>query len=333
MGGQDSSTDNTAGTGPDGRTAGGFTAPGRTFPPEPGGTATALTQPIATTTGAGALPCSLAPAFLTINLSGDSERDADLPKFRRRKGQPGPRPSAQTLEIVAAIRTGESQRSIAARFGLTQSRVCNISRKYVGLVSSEEHARRITASYVGRDRARQTGKIASGAFQIDRREDCLLVTTGGQTFTFDLGDEDLLRSRLWRINGTKRLVRQVSRGGKVLNLYIQHEILGVAPGVWIDHINGDPTNNRRANLRICTPTENARNRPPDRNSAVPYKGVSIAKNRFNASITADGVACRLGSHKTAEAAALAYDEAARRMFGEFAWINADHFPGLTQVQE
>lgn len=92
----------------------------------------------------------------------------------------------------------------------------------------------------------------------------------------------------------------------------------------IDHINCNKADNRISNLREATREENMRNRPGNRDSAVPYKGVSIHKatGKYLAVI---GYGARgrtktkyLGIYDTAEAAALAYSLAARQLFGEFA---------------
>ena len=65
---------------------------------------------------------------------------------------------------------------------------------------------------------------------------------------------------------------------------------------------------------------------------VPFKGVWIDRKnlRFRASITVDGVSRKLGSFRTAEDAALAYDDAATKIFGEFACTNKSL--GLIQVK-
>lgn len=88
----------------------------------------------------------------------------------------------------------------------------------------------------------------------------------------------------------------------------------------VDHINHDGLDNRRKNLRAATPTQNQQNRKP----AKRFKGVDYikSKDRYRARITLDGRCITLGAgYSTEEAAALAYNEAARKLFGEFAYLN------------
>lgn len=90
-----------------------------------------------------------------------------------------------------------------------------------------------------------------------------------------------------------------------------------------DHINGDGLDNRRSNLRPATHAENMRNRRIGSNNTSGFKGVSLNRRtgRWAACIVADGRRNWLGYHATPEAAARAYDAAARELHGEFAWLN------------
>jgi hypothetical protein len=102
---------------------------------------------------------------------------------------------------------------------------------------------------------------------------------------------------------------------------LQNVILGVSS--MVDHKDGDWLNNRRGNLRPATPTQNAQNRALASNNSSGFKGVSFRRDRgtFLAAIRVDGRLRKLGTFATAEAAALAYDEAARSEFGEFGALN------------
>ena len=106
-----------------------------------------------------------------------------------------------------------------------------------------------------------------------------------------------------------------------------HRFLTDAPkGMWVDHIgqhgdDHDGLDNRRSNLRICTPSENLANRRLPANSTTGYKGVARHRGRFCAQITNRGEQHWLGTFATAEEAARAYNAAARRLHGEFARLN------------
>ena len=89
----------------------------------------------------------------------------------------------------------------------------------------------------------------------------------------------------------------------------------------IDHINGDPLDNRKKNLRICLPKENTFNRKKSKGKTSVYKGVGFYKRtgQWQARITFEGKLIHLGMFSTPESASMAYDRAAKKFFGKFAW--------------
>lgn len=108
---------------------------------------------------------------------------------------------------------------------------------------------------------------------------------------------------------------------------LMHRLITEACGrLQVDHINGDGLDNRRANLRLCTKAQNAKNRK-QRPPASGFKGVYRRDDgrgsgkRFRALISVDGQRVNLGAFPSALDAARAYDAAARRLHGEFASLN------------
>lgn len=95
------------------------------------------------------------------------------------------------------------------------------------------------------------------------------------------------------------------------------------PAQLYDHIDCNPYNNQRSNLRPCTYSQNSANRAKWRKSASKYKGVSwITQNaKWRASICVRRHMIYLGNYTTEEAAARAYNKAALEHFGEFAHLN------------
>ena len=105
-------------------------------------------------------------------------------------------------------------------------------------------------------------------------------------------------------------------GGSCL---LHRAILDLLPGQECDHINGDPLDNRRCNLRVANRSQNMANRIYINTSG--YRGVKFyttsKKNPYQA--FCQGV--YLGSFKTAKEAATIYDIAALAAHGEFAILN------------
>lgn len=91
----------------------------------------------------------------------------------------------------------------------------------------------------------------------------------------------------------------------------------------VDHIDGDPLNNRRSNLRIATNTENCRNSRKRKEGTSVYKGVAWHPQckKWRAYISPNRRQLHLGLFQTPELAAYAYDKAALKHFGNFACLN------------
>ena len=89
-----------------------------------------------------------------------------------------------------------------------------------------------------------------------------------------------------------------------------------------DHINGNTLNNQKSNLRLCTCQENGMNRKNTVRSSR-YKGVRWKGNRpgWEANIFFNGKTIYIGYYKDEIKAALAYNEKAKELFGEYARLN------------
>jgi hypothetical protein len=87
-----------------------------------------------------------------------------------------------------------------------------------------------------------------------------------------------------------------------------------------DHRNTDGLDNRWENLRDSTQSQNQANRPARKDNRCGIKGVSFFNGYYHAEIQCDGKRIGLGYFKEAEPAALAYERAAKELFGEFARV-------------
>tara|TARA_R110000851_G_scaffold170949_1_gene317305 strand:- start:147 stop:722 length:576 start_codon:yes stop_codon:yes gene_type:complete len=112
---------------------------------------------------------------------------------------------------------------------------------------------------------------------------------------------------------------------------IHRVVMNAPPGMDVDHINGDPLDNRKENLRLCTRSQNAQNKKRRRDSKSGFKCVyytsSNLKKPWMAYISDPDTlypnkrSIKLGYYETAEEAARAYDKKAIEMYGEFAYTN------------
>lgn len=111
---------------------------------------------------------------------------------------------------------------------------------------------------------------------------------------------------------------------KRLTIMMHREILNVPEGMVADHINHNGLDNRKANLRICTPADNARNaRYPKINTSSRYRGVWYNKQtqKWRATIVVNRKRKQIGYFHNEIEAAKAYDEAAKKYYRDFAVLN------------
>ena len=89
------------------------------------------------------------------------------------------------------------------------------------------------------------------------------------------------------------------------------------------HVCGNPSCVRPDHLRLASHAENTRYRRNHRNNTSGFRGVSFhrAGDKWQAQIRVDGRLTHIGYFATAEDAARAYDDAARKHYGEFARLN------------
>lgn len=96
---------------------------------------------------------------------------------------------------------------------------------------------------------------------------------------------------------------------------------GSWPKHMIDHIDCDRSNNRFANLREATKSQNMLNRGPQRNNTSGLKGVSFSKRSglWIAQLQVKNKNYHFGYHKTKEQAAEAFKEGYEKYAGDYGW--------------
>ncbi len=150
-----------------------------------------------------------------------------------------------------------------------------------------------------------------------------LPLPGGYITIIDSEDEPLVRSYPWYVcRGPSGIIYVASKRRGESPVLMHRLIMGAREDDLVDHRDGNGLNNRRGNLRLCSPTQNAANRRLSTANTSGFKGVSKTKNgRYRAVIRLNRRQVHLGYFIDAESAATAYDEAARSAFGDFACLN------------
>lgn len=154
-----------------------------------------------------------------------------------------------------------------------------------------------------------------------------MLLTRGQVVLVD--DDDYMWLSQWKwsadSNGNRwyaiRMVK--TEEGQDKKIYMHRQILNAPPGVLVDHINHDGLDCRKENMRLCSVSQNNHNQRRSSANTSRYKGVTWDKNRnkWMAKIKADGRHIYLGRFVNEIEAAQAYDQAARKHFGEYAHTN------------
>ena len=154
--------------------------------------------------------------------------------------------------------------------------------------------------------------------------------TQGKVALVDDADFDWLSRWKWRAVEVKQdhwslwyAVRSVGPRRNSRHVQMHRQILGVRGRVRVDHRDCDGLNNQRANLRKSTPSQNVANQRKRPGLSSRFKGVSWDRTRsqWQSHITLNGRTRRLGRFLDEGEAALAYNAAAEKCFGEFARPN------------
>jgi hypothetical protein len=150
----------------------------------------------------------------------------------------------------------------------------------------------------------------------------IIPLTHGQNTIVDAADFDWLNQWNWFVikkeNGTFYAGKKDC--GKVVLMHCF--IIGCKQGEQlVDHKNQNGLDNRRKNLRRCTQQQNQCNRGKTRNNTSGFKGVFTQGGKWRSCITVNQRSIYLGVFSSPKEAAICYDKAAKRYFGEFAYFN------------
>ena len=146
--------------------------------------------------------------------------------------------------------------------------------------------------------------------------------TQGRFALVDAADFEMLSRFIWCVSSGYPATN-VGAGSSKRLVRMHRMLLLPDVGHEVDHINRDPLDNRRANLRLCSHHENSWNMSSRGRGSSRYKGVSWSKvrSRWLVHIRVHPRLIYLGYFDSEVDAARAYDAAAVRYRGEFARLN------------
>lgn len=157
-----------------------------------------------------------------------------------------------------------------------------------------------------------------------------VALTRGKVAIVDDCDYERVNQIKWHLHTGGYAGSKDWSSGKRVYVYMHRFITNAPRGTEVDHINGDRLDNRRANLRMASRKENARNAKGMPERRARYKGISFYDNAYHVRVMADGKQLNFGRYRSERAAAKVYDYAAIGLHGDFARINFPNEPLLSE---
>lgn len=145
------------------------------------------------------------------------------------------------------------------------------------------------------------------------------VLPSGERFLIDEEDVDCVSLYYWHMAKDGYVISTSSHRKK---LRLHNFIMRFEPQkkVFIDHINRNPLDCRKCNLRLVTAQQNSMNKSIQKNSTTGYAGVTFSKrsNKYRVRIGLNNKRIELGENRDPVVCAQMYNYASILLFGEFA---------------
>lgn len=134
----------------------------------------------------------------------------------------------------------------------------------------------------------------------------------------DADDFNMVSNYKWSLRAGY-VAAYIPGSGKHMSLH--RMIMNPPRDMVMDHINFDKLDNRKCNLRVCTRSNNSIHRKPY--GSKRFKGIHFDKTRkkWNVSLRCRNSFVWIGRFNDPMSAARAYDEKAKQLHGEFAYLN------------
>lgn len=145
------------------------------------------------------------------------------------------------------------------------------------------------------------------------------LDSNGKVFIVDKDKHELIKKYTWLVDDKGYAKTTLHTPPKNETLSLHGLIMGESEGFVIDHINRNPSDNRKSNLRFITHSENCMNGFEPKNNSSGVRGVSIRKdtNMWQANITVDYERIYLGQFEYKEGAIKARIEAEKKYFQNY----------------
>lgn len=157
-------------------------------------------------------------------------------------------------------------------------------------------------------------RARTNTYDFSNEDYVIIITKKNEEILVDKEDFDKIKQWSWCVSKQGYAVANINH----IVTKINHVIFPQIKHKVQDHINGNKLDNRKCNIRYCTPTENSRNCGVPKNSSTGVTGVVKTRNNtYMARIMVDRKEMYIGIYKTFEEAVKARQEAEKKYFGEY----------------
>ena len=150
------------------------------------------------------------------------------------------------------------------------------------------------------------------------------ITGDGDRFIIDAEDYDKIKEYRWKTDLGYVTCSVSKGGGRSRNVRLHRIIMDAPKGMVVDHINHNPLDNRKCNLRLVSKLENAWNADHRNRNKSGRVGVSWCESerKWRAQIGVRREKIQLGSYDEFEDAVKAREAAEKKYHGEFSFVNS-----------
>lgn len=196
-----------------------------------------------------------------------------------------------------------------------QSRVCNCRCLRCGRISQRTKYQILNCN------RRKCGNCSPNFRFVVAGDTATGTLPSGDRFLIDTEDMDRVSNYYWYKKPDQNyVIADIKREGKLLKrLRLHRFLLGLDDETLVvDHVNRNPMDCRKSNMRIATQPQNCLNRSMRRDNKSGFIGVSKSRNLFDAALQLCKTTISLGSSKDAVECAQMYNIAAGILFKQFA---------------
>ena len=197
--------------------------------------------------------------------------------------------------------------------------------KHLGTFKDLEDAKKYLKNYKNQIIKKQSEELIKKSIIRNEKSECIIELFNkkkekvGETIVDEDIYYDLIKLK-WCLHKKGYVVARVDNNNYAL---LHRYILNYTGKDYVDHINNNPLDNRKCNLRIVTPSQNNMNKISNKNSTSKYIGVAydIDRNKWKSYINVNGKTTFLGRFDNEIEAAKARDQATQEYYGEYGNLN------------